>query len=80
MAPSGEPPSDIPKAIPRITGISVPTTSESPIPAIGPIKPARKPLIVASSTCPSFARASSKLAVIPTIIEPNCGSVLKKAV
>jgi mannose/fructose/N-acetylgalactosamine-specific phosphotransferase system component IID len=41
IAPRGEPPVDIPKAIPSKIGITVPTTRESPIPAIGPIKPAR---------------------------------------
>ena len=81
MAPSGEPPFDKPRAIPSIIGIKVPTISESPIPATGPIRPARRPLIVSSST-PSapLARASSRPAVIPTIKAPNCGSVLKNAV
>jgi len=60
--------------------MTVPTTNESPIPARGPINPARKPLIVSSSTSSPLARASSKPAVIPTMTEPICGSVLKKAV
>ena len=80
MAPTGLPPLDKPKAIPNNTGIRVPTISESPIPAKGPIKPALKLLIVSSSTFSPFARASSRPAVIPTTNEPICGSVLKKAV
>ena len=51
------------------------------IPANGPINPARNPFIVSSSTSSApLARASSNPAVIPTITEPTCGSVLKKAV
>jgi hypothetical protein len=80
MAPTGDPPVDIPIAIPNKIGITVPTTNESPIPATGPIKPARRPLMVSSSTTSlPLARAYSRLAVIPTIKEPSCGSVLKKA-
>ena len=72
IAPRGEPPVDIPKAIPSKIGITVPTTRESPIPAIGPIKPALKPLIVSSSTSSvPLARASSNPAVIPTITVPS---------
>ena len=52
---------------------------ESPIPANGPINPARIPLIRSPSTSSPFALASSSPAVTPTTSDPpNCGSVLKK--
>ena len=68
-----------PSAIPRRIGINVPTTNESPIPATGPISPARIPFIISPSISSPFAFASSRPAVTPTTTVPSCGSVLKKA-
>ncbi len=80
MAPIGEPPVDIPKEIPNKIGIKVPSTNESPIPAIGPINPALISLMVSPSISFLLALASSILAVTPTMTVPSIGFVLKKAV
>ena len=66
-------------AMPSRIGMSVPTISESPMPASGPMRPARMPLMVSSSIASPLARASSRPTVTPTIMAPICGSVLKKA-
>ena len=64
--------------MPSRMGSRVPTTRESPMPAKGPMRPARMPLMVSSSTGSPLARASSIPAVMPTTMEPTWGSVLKK--
>ena len=65
--------------MPSRIGMSVPTIRESPMPASGPMRPARMPLMVSSSMASPLARASSRPTVTPTIMEPICGSVLKNA-
>ena len=65
--------------MPSRIGISVPTTRLSPIPATGPMRPARMPLIISPSISSPFALASSRPAVMPTTTVPSCGSVLKNA-